>query len=112
MEDLIDDIPGVEKALFVRLLVLFFPPPFVMYFLHIPVVVARTSQLRLHLRHRQDVHRLDPAPPNDIKSPPSHYMDCRRSLGSRRTRLLVHLNPAMPPGLVLLAPVHELGDLY
>lgn len=110
MDELSHDIPGIEKALFVRPLSPF--PLLVIYLLHLPVVVAGTSQLRLHLRHRQNVHRLGPAPPDDFKNTPSHSMDCHRSLNSRRSCLLVHLNPAMSPSLVLLAPFHDLGDLH
>lgn len=67
------------------------------------VVVARTNQLCLGMRRREDLHCHGTAPIDCLSSPPVDCMGGDRRDIDYRPGLLVHVNPAMPACLVLLA---------
>lgn len=76
------------------------------------VVVARPTQLCLHLRSRQNINRAG-APPSHGRQTPQNTpvaRHCRNRGGG--TRVLVHVDPAMPTGRPFLETIVHRGSLF
>jgi hypothetical protein len=67
------------------------------------VVVARSNELRLDMRHRKDIHCCRSSPPHRRTRSHVHPMGGYRRDFDHRPRFLVFVDPSMPTCVILLA---------